>query len=201
MFRLGISQRLDQIEGRDEARDALDYRWSELLWELGILAIPLSTGISDHEQYFSELTLDGFILSGGNDIGTAPQRDVLESAVLKFAHEQNLPVLGVCRGMQFINHYLGGSLVEVTGHVAARHQLEGSLVADRISNEVNSYHNLAITEQTLDESLHITASSGDGVVEAFEHSTLPWIGIMWHPERELPFSMDDQKLIRDFFGV
>lgn len=201
MFRLGISQRLDQIEGRNEARDALDYRWSELLWELGILAIPLPTGISDHEQYFSELKLDGFILSGGNDIGTAPQRDVLESAVLSFARERRLPVLGVCRGMQFINHYLDGTLVEVTGHVATRHQLEGSLVADRVSNEVNSYHNFAITKQTLGESLHITASSDDGVVEAFEHSTLPWIGIMWHPERELPFSMDDQKLIRDFFGV
>lgn len=201
MFRLGISQRLDQIEGRDEARDALDYRWSELLWELGILAIPLSTGISDHEQYFSELKLDGFILSGGNDIGAAPQRDVLESAILTFAHEQNLPVLGVCRGMQFINHYLGGTLIEVTGHVASRHQLEGSLVDDRVTNEVNSYHNLAITKQTLGQGLQVTAASDDGVVEAIKHSEFPWMGIMWHPERELPFSADDQKLIRDFFGV
>lgn len=201
MFRLGISQRFDRIDGRDEARDALDYHWSEFLWELGILAIPLPTGIPDHEEYFAELKLDGFILSGGNDIGTAPQRDALESAVLVFAGKKKLPVLGVCRGMQFINHYLGGSLVEVTGHVATRHPLEGTMVADRISNEVNSYHNLAITKPTLGQSLQVMASCDDGVVEAFKHSEFPWMGIMWHPERELPFSEDDQKLIRDFFGV
>lgn len=201
MFRLGISQRLDCIAGRDEARDALDCRWSELLWGLGVLAVPLPSGIADYEPYFSALNLDGFILSGGNDIGAAPQRDALEAAVLRYAERQHLPVLGVCRGMQFINHYLGGGLADVRGHVASRHVLKGKLANGRDNPEVNSYHNHGVTVQTLGDGLNVIAMTEDHVVEAFEHERLPWLGIMWHPEREQPFSADDLKLIRDFFGV
>ncbi|EMK3758446.1 gamma-glutamyl-gamma-aminobutyrate hydrolase family protein [Providencia rettgeri] len=200
MKRIGITQRLEHIHGRDENRDALDTRWAELLWSLGYVPIMLSSHIKDTHLYLKELALDAFILSGGNDIGSAISRDNLEEAVLNFSEKEMLPVLGVCRGMQFINHYLGGEQSKVDGHVAVRHSLSGYWANERGFNDVNSYHNEAILPIHLSTKLDILASSKDGVIEAVKHQNLPWLGIMWHPEREMPFKQNDIKLLKELFG-
>ena len=200
MRRIGISARLDTISGRDEQRDALDARWSSLLWDLGYVPLSLSSGVSDVPAYLEALNLDGFILSGGNDIGSAPARDRLEKGVLDYSRAKGLPVLGVCRGMQFINDYCGGSLVEVSGHVATRHNLLGAWAKENGFMDVNSYHNQAIVGKTLSRVLVSLAESGDGIVEALMHKTLPWVGIMWHPEREKVPAKNDLTLLKNHFG-
>ncbi|EFE51486.1 MULTISPECIES: gamma-glutamyl-gamma-aminobutyrate hydrolase family protein [Providencia] len=200
MKRIGITQRLEHIHDRDENRDALDTHWAELLWSLGYMPIMLSSHITDIHLYLKELALDAFILSGGNDIGSAIPRDNLEEAVLNFAEKEKLPVLGVCRGMQFINHYLGGKLSKVDGHVAIKHSLSGRWAHERGFNDVNSYHDKAILPMHLSSKLEILASSTDGIIEAVKHQNLPWLGIMWHPEREIPFKQNDIKLLKELFG-
>jgi N5-(cytidine 5'-diphosphoramidyl)-L-glutamine hydrolase len=201
MKRIGITQRRDAVSDRNEIRDELDVEWGMMLWKLGIIAIPLHSGIVELSSYLDQLALDGFILSGGNDLGGSPERDRLEAGVLDYAKIINLPVLGVCRGMQFINYHLGGSLVSVQNHVATRHTLYGDLAQDYKGQLVNSYHNQAIKSENLSDDLIAIAYSEDQVIEAVKHKTYPWIGIMWHPERENPMVHQDEIFIKQVFGL
>ncbi|SFR51105.1 putative glutamine amidotransferase [Marinobacter daqiaonensis] len=199
MKRIGISARLDEVQGRCEERDALDVRWATLLWSLGYLPLPLCSGVAEVTEYLEALSLDGFILSGGNDIGSAPARDRLELGVLDYSSSKRLPVLGVCRGMQFINYYCGGDLIVTQGHVNTRHSLSGHWAEENGLLAVNSFHKQSIISTTLSSSLTPLAQSADGVIEALRHRSLPWLGIMWHPEREKPIADSDLALLKNHF--
>jgi putative glutamine amidotransferase len=192
---VGVTQRCDAVNGRDEVRDALDVRLCALLWELGFLPIPLASHINDHATYFDALALNAVVLSGGNDLGQAPVRERIESELLCHAADIQLPVLGVCRGMQMMNHHQGGRLRSLSGHVGVRHLVNGPLIG-KLGREVNSYHNQGILEVDLADSLVAVAWSGDGAVEALRHRNLPWLGVMWHPEREQPVKNLDRLLIQ-----
>ena len=177
-LRIAISQRNDFIDGRDEIRDALDNRLGQLLWSLGFMPIPLASGLDLIDTYLHDLKPDGLLLSGGNNLGNAPVRDVLEEAALRYAIEYRLPVLGICRGMQMINHFQGGHLSSVSEHTAVRHWVKGPLLSDSHGREVNSFHDFGITPSDLGRGLEAIAWSQDGVIEAFKHQTHPWLGIM-----------------------
>jgi putative glutamine amidotransferase len=200
MKRILISQRLDVVPNRDESRDALDTRWAKILFELGFLPIPVCSELAGKSDYIKLLQPDGILLSGGNDLGQAFQRDQLETDLLNYAKDNKLPVLGVCRGMQMLNSYFGGGLVKVEGHVATEHLLEGEWAKQRGYTNVNSYHNKAITPQTLAQGFNALAMSTDDVVEAMQHTELPWLGIMWHPEREATIHKQDISLIQQLFS-
>jgi N5-(cytidine 5'-diphosphoramidyl)-L-glutamine hydrolase len=195
-IRVGITQRLDAIQDRDEQRDGLDSNWAGILWNLGMVAIPLNNFNPEPIEYLESLGLDAYLLSGGNNVHDVPQRNILETAILETAAKKFLPVFGVCRGFQFINYYQGGSLVQVEGHVAIRHNITGALAGKRKSLQVNSFHHWAVPTQTLGRDLTPLAFAPDGTVEAFKHDTLPWLAIMWHPEREYPVSKDDLELMQ-----
>ena len=192
--RIAISQRRDAVAGRDEVRDALDARLAGLLWELGFLPLPLASGVAEPADYLAALAPDGVLLSGGNDIGTTPARDALEWAALEYATAHGLPVLGLCRGMQMLNHFQGGALRPVSGHTAVRHRVTGPLVGDD-GREVNSYHDQGLLDADLGDALDAVARTDDGVVEALRHRSRPWLGIMWHPERDTPVAAADRVLI------
>jgi len=198
--RVLVSQRCDSVVGRDEIRDALDTNLSALLWDLNFLPVPVTCSIGDHEEYIQALMPDAVVLSGGNNIGQATKRDRLETALLLHAATYNLPVLGICRGMQMINHHQGGSLTEISGHVAVRHLIFGPLV-ESSQLEVNSYHNFGILGTSLGKDLEVLAWSDDGMVEAIRHQTMPWLGIMWHPERDTPAADFNQTLIRKHLEI
>ena len=195
MKKIIISQRRDKIANRDEERDATDVRIGNLLFELGFLPIFLCSEITDLPKYISALEPDGILLGSGNDLDEYPRRDQLESYLLDYATEHKIPVLGICRGTQMLNHYLGGSLVTIAGHVATRQKLTGEWAKQHGYTDVNSYHNFAITPATLGKNLDILASTGDGVVKAIKHQSLPWLGIMWHPEREAKIPVADKTII------
>ena len=194
-LRVAVSQRCDHVPVRDELRDALDVRLSLLLWELGFVPLPMASAIDSQQEYIEALMPDAVVLSGGNDIGHVVERDRLETALLSYAAAHNLPVLGICRGMQMMNHYQGGALRSISGHVALRHRIFGPLVSSN-GREVNSYHDQGILEADLGKGLEAVAWTDDGLVEALQHRELPWLGIMWHPERDTPVADFDQKLMR-----
>lgn len=198
MKRVAITQRVDAIAGRDETRDGVDIRFARMLWDMGFLPMPVSSAVPDKAAYVAGLAPDAIVLTGGNDIGTAPDRDAMERALLGYAAMARLPVFGVCRGMQMMNVYQGGSLVVIDGHVATRHRVSGVLWPE--AREVNSYHSIAVLPEFLGRDLEILATASDGSVEAMRHVVLPWLAVMWHPERETPFEKDDLGMMRRHLG-
>ena len=193
-LKIGISQRRMHDVKTLENRDGLDIRLMKLIWDLGFLPVPLTAIMRNNSEYLSNLSLDGFILSGGNNIGESSDRDVLEHDILTYSTELHKPVLGICRGMQFINKFQDGTLQKITGHVATSHTVSGSLF-DNFKVQVNSFHNYGILSDGLGNDLSALAHSDDGVVEALSHSHHKWMGIMWHPERDDHTSEMDKKLI------
>ncbi len=160
--------------------------------------------------------LDGLILAGGSDIDptnygadrhpetrdTVPERDSFELALTLRAWDRDLPMLGICRGMQLINVARGGTLVqhlpEDVGHEAHRRYLgtfdgsdhdvrlkSGSLAARAAGELVHvtkSHHHQGIAE--LGSGLEVTGHSTlDDFPEAVEAPTRRFVlGVQWHPE-------------------
>ncbi|MFN7612768.1 MAG: gamma-glutamyl-gamma-aminobutyrate hydrolase family protein [Alphaproteobacteria bacterium] len=183
-MRVVITQRVDQEEGRTEKRDALDQAWAyvlPLLLGRSVTMLPLANIPASAKETLTALQPEFIVLSGGNDIGQAPERDATEAAVLDYAKQQKLPLLAVCRGMQFMQHFLGGALVKLEGHVGAQHTVRATDGSELI---VNSFHNFGIV--TLANALKALYVHEDGSIEAARHNDLPWLGVMWHPERAMP---------------
>jgi putative glutamine amidotransferase len=161
--------------------------------------------------------LDGVMLTGGADVdpssygaeahpqtsGTSPERDAFELALAAGALERDLPLLGVCRGMQLMNVARGGTLhqhlPDVLGHEEHRRvsgsfdgadhdvALEPGSLAARAAGEehhaTKSHHHQGVDR--VGEGLAVTGRAPDGLVEALE---LPGrrfaLGVQWHPEAD-----------------
>lgn len=164
--------------------------------------------------------VDGIILSGGGDInplllgeepipglhGICPQRDEMELLLVREAYNRQIPMLGICRGIQTLVAALGGTLYQDLNsqyseaplikhdqdldRAYASHSVKaeaGSILArlfpDAIKSglPVNSFHHQAV--RTPGSLLQVTAKATDGVIEAVESNEFKSIiGVQWHPE-------------------
>jgi len=180
--------------------DAIDQRWWDFLATCGLLALPVPNDVTTALRLVRETPVGGILLTGGNDLaelgGDAPERDRTESALLDEALRTELPVVGVCRGMQLMLRRFGVALSRVRGHVAARQKV----LVDGHERVVNSYHNWAARD--VDPPLRVWATGPDDVVKGVRHSEKPLLGMMWHPER-LPAARaeDDRRLLSRHFGA
>jgi putative glutamine amidotransferase len=134
--------------------------------------------------------LDAVVLAGGDDIGADPARDKAEIALVQAARERELPLLGVCRGLQLLAVADGGTLVADLGpdlpHVrpevghpvdVAAGSVLGSLLGS--GSVVSSLHHQGVA--TLGADSRATAWSADGLVEGAEWGDRT-VGVQWHPE-------------------
>ena len=151
--------------------------------------------------------LDGVVFTGGSDLdpelygqeahaetfGIVRLRDDAELALLRAALERDMPVLGICRGIQVLNVGLGGDLDQhLEGH---RHDPPGEFIAHDVEIEpstrlaqmlgdrasVMSHHHQGL--KTLAPGLVESAHSDDGLVEAVEAPDRRFtVGVLWHPE-------------------
>ena len=181
--------------------------------------------INAYTTPLSQLTVDlknadGIILTGGVDIhpglygnafdtircGTIDlKRDELETTLLYYALESGIPCLGVCRGLQFMNVYMGGSLHphlpdtlsdihrgkdgNSTEHEIYVTQKLGALdIKPGNKSATVSHHHQGISR--LADNLEAWAIAPDGLIEAIRHSDTTshpfFIGVQWHPERSNP---------------
>jgi gamma-glutamyl-gamma-aminobutyrate hydrolase PuuD len=199
MKAVAITQRVSIVPAYGERRDGLDQAWTRFLAACGLLPVLLPNVIEAALALCGRAGIGGLVLTGGNDLaalgGDAPERDAVENALLDLAARRRLPVLGVCRGMQVIQRRFDIPLHRVEGHVTQCQVIR----IDGQPKEVNSYHRFAAFDSR--PPLEVWAVAGDGVVKAVRHSSEPITGIMWHPERSVPFSADDVALFRQVFGV
>ena len=174
---------------------------------------------------------DGFLFTGGHDVSPeiygeeilpvcgelCPQRDEMEKAVLQEALRDDRPVLGICRGIQFLNAFLGGTLYQdlpsqhpsETGHhqsppydrpvhdvrIEKGTSLHALLEKDRTA--VNSYHHQAIRETA--PGLEVMAYSEDGLAEAVRMPDQSFVwAVQWHPEFSFRTDEDSRKIFRAF---
>jgi putative glutamine amidotransferase len=196
--RVLVSQRVDVVPGRNERRDALDQRLIAFLDACGLLPVPVPNDPAVASALCASLAPVGVVLSGGNDLATlggdAPERDHVEELLVDHARAAGLPVLGICRGMQFLVHRAGGLVVRVDGHVATHHWLD-----DAECRQVNSFHQWGVAQAPV--GWRVLATAPDGTAEMAVSADGRECGIMWHPEREATFHPDDCRLVRQlFFG-
>lgn len=207
MKKIAITQRLIQNESYYEVREALDVNWGRLFSALNYLPIVLPIEI-DFEEYFKQIGIDGILLTGGNDLNSiqsnelSMQRDEFEFKLISYGIKNNIPIFGVCRGMQIIAEYFGYTFEVIENHVAVRHKLiisQESKYKVYLENldKVNSYHNYAVFN--ICNGLLVSATSEDGVIEAIEHKEYKIFAQMWHSEREISFVKNELNLIREFF--
>ncbi|MBB0230231.1 gamma-glutamyl-gamma-aminobutyrate hydrolase family protein [Streptomyces calidiresistens] len=165
--------------------------------------------------------LDGIVVAGGPDVDPArygagrdprtgppaPERDAWETALIAAALEADVPLLGVCRGMQLMNVVLGGTLIQhLDGHVGAPGTWEfhpvrpvpGTRLAELLgpgTPEVATHHHQAVDR--LAEGLVVGARAADGTVEAVELPSAGFaLGVQWHPEAGEDLRLMEELVVR-----
>lgn len=212
------------IGAEEQAWQLLAQDYLNAIWNAGAVPILLPVD-SDTARTKELLTLvDGLLLSGGNDVTPGcygaryencgildPDRDTMELALLKEALEMDMPILGICRGIQLMNVGLGGTLCQdlVSGGFF-RHSIfsnkrnvpthkvfvePGTLLSEITGPGelwVNSFHHQAVKE--LAPGLICMAKSEEGVVEAFSVPGKKFaMAVQWHPE--MMYDTDAQQAI------
>jgi putative glutamine amidotransferase len=203
----------------NQAAALLPFAYIDAIQAAGGLAVmipPDPALIDDPDEMLDRV--DALILAGGNDIdpasygaeahpatnGIVPSRDQVELALTRRAVERDMPVLGICRGMQLLNVAMGGTLLQhlpdTLGHeehrrvpgsfVGSDHgvRLEAGSLAARATGEeqhnTKSHHHQAV--DAIGAGLTVTGLSAvDELPEAIEASDRQFVlGVQWHPEAD-----------------
>lgn len=203
-----VECRQDPEDARTRGKLELNWNYAQAVADAG--GIPLLIPPMADMKALSTV-IHGWLIPGGDDIDATrfgeqnhPKVSLQDPARFEGEKElwqnisEDLPVLGICYGCQFLNVARGGSLIQhlpdVVGHenhaggtmqeysVARGSHLEEIVRVDIVTGK--SYHHQAVN--ALGENLEIVSKNDDGTVEAIEATDRPWvIGVQWHPERTL----------------
>ena len=213
--RIGITLDFEQGGGYSKfSWYALREHYCTSIQEAGGVALPLPHDLEALEEYID--LLDGIVITGGAfDVDPAyygegsahptvhlkSDRTNFEWKLIEKALEKNLPILGICGGMQLLNVYFGGTLIQHIPdefstpllheqpnsrdepshlvHLQENTQLHRLSATAEVN--VNSAHHQAV--KALGKDLVVNAIASDGLIEGFEHLNYDFcLGVQWHPE-------------------
>lgn len=205
---IGITPRLLTESGVE--KQFINTRYIKHLTQRGFNTIQINLENPDNESIFE--LCDGFLITGGTDVDPVhfnetneglsknvdSRLDLIDEQMTKYAIKSKKPLLGICRGLQTINVFSGGSLHQDLDDLNVAHNsvkdnheviiekhplfdFEGSIM-------VNSYHHQAIKDVA--PSFDVVGRHIDGTIEMIVHKTLPIFAVQWHPEidSELQYS-------------
>ncbi len=229
---IGISSAMLKIESgpfKAYPRNYINYDYPKAIANMN--AIPLILPMIEDEKIIEGYLkiVDALILSGGHDVSpylyneenhpklgeTLELRDRVEYLLIKKAIEFKKPILGICRGLQLLNVYFGGTLHQDLSLSSAslRHSspmeptfLEHHVEIKKDSTlfewlkeskiKVNSFHHQIIKD--LAKEFTISALASDGVIEAFESKELNIYAVQWHPEMLYDYDTHSYNIFNEF---
>lgn len=235
---VAVTASLDRKSGRHEQPSVFLYTsYISVLEAMGLAPVLLTPAHSQAAIRSILSSCRGLVLTGGEDVDPArygekpspalgsvlKERDEMEYHAIEAAVERDLPILAICRGIQVLNVYLGGTLyqdlaTEQPGDVAHEQPTPWSAKSHTVRIEedsmlreivgchtisINSFHHQAL--KNVAPSLRVVARADDGLIEAVESRNNGWmLGVQWHPERHeatAPDTDPDRRLFAGFRDV
>lgn len=205
---IGIIGRPDKVESGNEVicvyRDVSNAIIKNGGIPIGILPLVDDFNSFNEEMYKIIDYCDGIILQGGDEFYN------YDLECLKYIYKNDIPVLGICLGMQLMGYLFGGECVNINAYIHKQKQkkyvhkvyldksskLYQIFKSDNIS--VNSRHKSAI----VNTNINIVGLSDDGIIEAVEDASRTFfIGVQWHPESMISYDILENNLFNYFVDV
>ena len=159
----------------------------------------LPIGLILEEDYKELIDIcDGVIFQGGDDF------EEYDLVALQYAYDNDIPVLGICLGMQLMGVLFGGTMIDIYNHkkkldyahsVSIRKNSKLYNIFKNSIIKVNSRHKSVIKNTKLE----VSAISNDGYIEAIEDSNkIFFIGVQWHPENMINYDEKQNNIFKYF---
>lgn len=184
-----VTQRIDFFPPHNERRDSLDINWYSFFEKVGVTPILIPNNLNITIRILRSFKIDGILLTGGNTLahlkgGDAPERDEVEKYLVEYGLNCKIPIIGVCRGFQILQHYFAGELIPIKGYAGIEHQvfMNGNKV-----RTITTHCNYGFKNSPFD----IISIDENNIVLSAENKEKKIYGQLWHPERQMNFSNDD----------
>ena len=212
---VAVSTRITEESNYYEIRDSISHDLIKGFELNGYIPLLIPNSSIEPKQYYKKIKFNLLILSGGDDLivenkitninKEKHKRDLVEVKFLKFCIAKNIPVIGICRGMQLINIFFDGSITSLNNknHTNTNHKVKIEKDAKSLFPSevffVNSFHENVVLKRDISSQFLPLMYAEDESVEAFVHKKYPILGVMFHPERGFKDNVIKNYFNNDFY--